>query len=162
MKKLVIFYSFSGNTRLIAETIATATDADLLELKPKKEIPSHGFMKYVAGGKAALTKASPELMPLDKNSNDYDVLFIGTPVWAWTYAPALRSFFAAHPIAGKKIALFCCHGGGKGGIFTTMKDAVPGNQILGEIDFRDPLKNNTAYHIETAKKWAEDMMKGYE
>ena len=40
MKKLVIFHSFEGNTRQIAETIANPVDADLLELKPKTEIPS--------------------------------------------------------------------------------------------------------------------------
>ncbi len=50
MKKLVIFYSFEGNTKLIAENIAQAIGADLLELKPKKKMKSKGFMKFVWGG----------------------------------------------------------------------------------------------------------------
>jgi len=158
MKKIVIFYSFEGNTKLIAENIAKTIDADLLELKPKKEIKSKGFMKYVWGGKAAMMKTKPELFPFDEDIQKYDVLFIGTPVWAWTYTPPLNSFFAAYPLLNKKIALFCCHGGGKGKIFDKMKESLKNNQILGEIDFQDPLKNNTDANIEKAKKWAENII----
>ncbi|MCK5289167.1 MAG: flavodoxin, partial [Candidatus Omnitrophica bacterium] len=86
MKKIVIFYSFEGNTKLIAESIAKTIGADLLELKPKSEMQSKGFMKYVWGGKAVMMKAKPELLPMDKDIKGYDILFIGTPVWAGTYA----------------------------------------------------------------------------
>jgi len=159
MKILIIFYSFSGNTKLIAENIAKTIGADFLELKQKKEIKSKGFMKYIWAGKAALMKTKPELFPLDKDIQKYDVLFIGTPVWAWTYSPPLNTLFSTCNISGKKIALFCCHGGGKGKIFDKMKEALKGNQILREIDFKDPLKNNTAVNIQKAKKWAEDIIK---
>ncbi|WP_028856257.1 flavodoxin family protein [Psychrilyobacter atlanticus] len=158
MKKIVIFYSFEGDTKMIAENIAQAIDADILELKPKQDLKSKGFMKYVWGGKAAITHKQPELLPLNKDINSYDILFIGTPVWAWTYAPALNTFFSAHLLLDKKIALFCCHGGGKGKIFDHMNDALKDNQILGEIDFQDPLKNNTDKNIEKAKKWAEKII----
>jgi len=159
MKILVIFYSFEGNTKLIAENIAETINADILELKPKKEIKSRGFMKYIWGGQKVLMKTKPELLPLDKNPEEYDVLFIGTPVWAWTYAPPLNTFFSTCLLSNKRIALFGCHGGGKGRIFDKMKAVLKGNQILGEIDFRDPSKMNTDTNIQRAKKWAEDIMK---
>ena len=158
MKKLVIYYSLEGNTRRIAETIARTIEADLLELKPKTEIPSSGFMKYFWGGKAAMMKTQPELCPMGKDVQNYDVIFIGTPVWAWTYAPPLNTFFTTHPFSQKKVALFCCHGGGKGKIFDKMKEVLTGNQILGEIDFRDPLKHDTDANIEKAKAWAEKVL----
>ncbi len=159
MKKLVLFYSFEGNTKRIAENIAKAIDADLLELKPKNEISSKGFMKYVWGGRAAMMKTQPELCPLDQDVQRYDLIFIGTPVWAWTFAPPLNTFFATHPLINKKVALFCCHGGGKGKVFEKMKAALTGNQILGEIDFRDPLKHDTDANIEKAKRWADRILK---
>ncbi|MFH2137374.1 MAG: flavodoxin [Candidatus Omnitrophota bacterium] len=159
MKKIVVFYSLEGNTRLIAENIAKTVNADILELKPKKEIPAKGFMKYVWGGRAAMMKTKPELLPLDKDIQNYEVIFIGTPVWAWTYAPPLNAFFTAHPIANKKIALFCCHGGGKGNIFDKLKQVLPGNQILGEIDFQDPSKRNTENNLKKAKDWAKNIVK---
>lgn len=154
MKKLVIFYSFEGNTRRIAETIAETVNADILELKPQKEAKTKGFMKYLWAGKEALMKAKPDLLPLEKNPGDYDVLFIGTPVWVLSYSPPLNTFFSTNPIQNKKIALFCCHGGGKGKIFDKMKKALNNNQILGEIDFVEPLKKNTDTCIEKAKEWA--------
>lgn len=45
MKKLVVFYSFEGNTKFLAEAIANEIKADILELKPKKEIKTKGFFK---------------------------------------------------------------------------------------------------------------------
>jgi flavodoxin len=158
MKKAVIFYSFEGNTKLMAETIAAAIGADLLELRPKKEIRSKGFMRYVWGGRAALMKIMPELLPFDKDVQGYDLIFIGTPVWAFTYAPPLRSFFAVHPLKDKKIAFFCCHGGGKGNIFGKVKTALKNCHILGEIDFKEPLRTNTAAHIAKARTWASDII----
>ena len=112
MKKLVVFYSLDGNTRLMAESVASATGADILELKPVKEITRNNFMKIFVGGKQAFTKAEPELLPFDLKPEDYDIIFFGTPVWAWTYSPALRTYFRDHKPVGKKVALFYCHGGG--------------------------------------------------
>ncbi len=158
MKKLVIYYSFEGNTKLIAENIAKAIESDILELKPKKEIESKGFIKYIWGGRQAALKIKPELFPFDKDPKEYDVLFIGTPVWAWTYTPALNTFFSSYSLSNKKIALFCCHGGGKGKIFDKMKKALKNNQILGEADFQYPLKKNTDINIQKAKEWAKKII----
>jgi len=54
---------------------------------------SKGFMKYFWGGRAVMRNIKPELLPLNKDIQEYDVLFIGTPVWAFSYAPALKFIF---------------------------------------------------------------------
>lgn len=154
MKKAVIFYSYEGNTKLMAESIAQEVEADLIELKPKDEKKSKGFMKYFWGGRAVMMNIKPELLPLNKDIQEYDVLFIGTPVWAFSYTPALKAFFSQNTFKDKKICLFCCHGGGKGGVFKNMKAVLAGNQILGEIDFKEPLKKETEKKIKKAKDWA--------
>ena len=159
MKKIVVFYSFDGNTRLIAENIAKTVDADILELRLKEEIRSKGFIKYFWGAWAAIKKRTPELFPIEKDLQNYDLLLIGTPMWVGTYAPALNTFFSTLSVSNKKIALFCCHGGGRGKIFEEMRKALEGNQILGEIDFRDPLKRNKEKNIQRAKEWAKEMTK---
>ena len=161
MKILIIFYSFDGHTKLIAEHIAKTISADILELKVKKEFKSKGFMRYFWAGKEVTMKTKPELLPFEKNIQDYDILFIGTPVWAWTYTPPLNTLFSTCQIVNKKIALFCCCGGNKGKIFDQMKKALKNNQILGEMDFSFPtlFKNNINANIQKAKKWAEDMIK---
>ena len=158
MKTLVTFYSLGGNTRLIAETIAKETGADILELRPEKEIPSKGFKKYLLGGRAVMTKEMPALKSFDKDPQGYDVVFIGTPVWAGSYSSPLNTFFGKTPLSGKKVALFCCHRGGRGWVFQNMRKALKDQHILGEIDFIDPLTRNSAANIEKAKKWARDIL----
>ncbi len=158
MKKLIIFYSFEGNTKLIAENIANEIDAEILEIKPKEEIKTKGFMKFLWGGRDVFMKKEPGLIPIKKNIQDFDVIFIGTPVWAWTYAPPMKTFFSQTQIENKKIALFCCHGGGPGKIFDKMKLAVEGNEILGEIAFLDPTKKNTEEKIIEVRNWAKEMI----
>ncbi|PAB60554.1 flavodoxin family protein [Anaeromicrobium sediminis] len=157
MKKLVVFYSFEGNTKYIAEGIAKEVGADLLELKPLEEPKKSGFMKYFWGGKQVMTKKIPELESIDKNPNDYDLIYMGTPVWAWSYAPAFRAFLSKVNIKNKNIALFCCHGGGKGKVFERFKEDLGENKYLGQIDFQDPLKNNKDKDLEEAKKWAKEI-----
>ncbi len=157
MKKLVVFYSLEGNTKLIAENIAAVTDADILELKPKKEIKAKGFMKYFWGGKQAVMKEKPDIFPLDKNPQQYDVLFIGTPVWAFNYSTPLNTFFSKVKLSGKKIALFCSCGGNKGNTFRNMRNALSGNEILGENEFVEPLRNKDDSAAQ-AKRWAKEII----
>ena len=158
MKKLIIFYSLDGNTKFISENIAEEIGADILELKPVKEISRNSFTKLFAGGKQAMMKAEPDLQPYDIKWQDYDVIFIGTPVWAWTFAPALRTFFKDHAIKNKKIGLFCCHGGGPGKIFEKMEEKLEGNEIVGKIMFKDPLKHDKENDAQIAKEWAKKLI----
>ncbi|SHK20373.1 Flavodoxin [Anaerobranca californiensis DSM 14826] len=151
VKTLVIYYSFEGNTKFIAETIAEKLGADLLELKPEKELNSKGFMKYIWGGSQVVMGKMPKLQPLDKNPLDYDLLIIGTPVWAWSYTPPLNTFFNNVKITGKKIALFSCHGGQNAKTFEKMEKALEGNEIIAKQDFFEPLRDK-----EENKKKAEN------
>ena len=149
-----MFYSFEGNTRFIVNAIAESINADILELKPKKELTTKGFMKYVWGGRQVLFKKRPDLMPFDKNPEDYDIVFIGTPVWAYTYAPTLRAFFSKIHLKNKKIALFCCHGGGMKKTLENMEELLSENNIVGKIDFLRPLDNDKEANRKKAINWA--------
>lgn len=153
---LVVFYSLEGNTRFIADNIASAAGADLLELKPEKEI-TKGFMKYFWGGKQVMMRETPRLQPLGKNPGEYDLLFIGTPVWSFTYSPPVNSFFSAAKPAGKKIAVFCSHSGGMRNTLNNMKGALSGNMIVGEADFLDPLMKKDEASAK-ARKWAKEIV----
>ena len=162
MKILVIYYSFEGNTKLIAENIAREIDADILEIKPIDEIKTKGFMKFFWGGKQAVMNEKPELQPFDKNPNDYELIFIGTPVWAWGPAPPMKTFFDKYKFENKKIALFCCHGGGKAKTLDKMKDALgKNNEFIGQIDFVEPLKKNTQKNVDIAVNWAKKISHEY-
>lgn len=158
MRTLVVYYSLGGNTRFIAQAAAGAVGADILELKPKKELNAKNFMKYFLGGRQVLKKEKPELLHFDIDPGDYDCLFIGTPVWAWTYAPALATFFAMTGLRGKKIALFCCSGGGKGNTLEKMKGQLAGNTFIGQIDFVEPLSGDKEQCALRASEWAKKIL----
>ncbi|MFZ2150902.1 MAG: flavodoxin [Candidatus Absconditicoccaceae bacterium] len=147
-KNLIIFYSLDGNTKFIAEYIAFQIGADLLQLQPIKGISNIGFMKYLRGGRQVLMKNKPELQSRDIDPNDYEKIFIGTPVRAYNYAPALRTFFDKVVLKNKKIALFCCHEGGKGKTLENMEEILKGNEIIGKIDFFAPLKKDKEEQVK--------------
>lgn len=141
MKILVIYYSLTGNAKLVAEIIAEKTGADLLGLKPEKELNSNSLLKHLWGGKQVITKEKPKLLPLAKNPKDYDLIFIGTPVWAFNFCPAVRSFLAENKITDKKIVIFCCHEGMMGKTFQNLKKELANNEIIGQLDLILPIKN---------------------
>jgi flavodoxin len=159
LKKLVIFYSLEGNTRFIAEGIKEITGADLLELKPIKNIDSGKFMKYIWGGRQVITGKKPALKSIDKNPDDYDLIFLGSPIWAGKYAPALGSFLDKTKISGKKVAFFFCHAGGGGNkAFKMLREELKDNEILSVMEFKDPLKNGKEEAKSQLKKWIEEII----
>lgn len=138
--QLIIFYSFEGNTRFIAQEIQKITSADILELKVKDDISSHGFFKYFWGGKQVIQKKTPELFEYDKNFDTYERIFIGSPVWVGTYAPAIRTFISENKITGKELVFFACFSGGESKTFENLGKDLRDNKILGSIGFKNPLK----------------------
>jgi len=154
MKKLVVYYSYEGNTELIAEHIAEAAGAELQQIVPRGEKQYRGVLKFAWGGKQILMREMPDLEPMERNPADYDIIFLGSPVWAASYPPALRSFFAHVNLRDKRIALFCCHGGGRGGYFRKVREQLEGNTIVGEEDFVEPLTRKTRECTARAEAWA--------
>lgn len=158
MKTLVIFYSLEGNTKYISEIVAKELQADLLEIKTKKEFPASGLKKYFLGGKSVVRKEQPELSNEKIDLISYDNIVLGTPIWAGTYASPFNTFLKQYPFTGKKVALFACHrSGGAEKSFQMFKEALEDNQFIGEIDFVDPLKKNSEENYKKAVQWANNL-----
>ncbi|XMB66065.1 NAD(P)H-dependent oxidoreductase [Mycoplasmatota bacterium zrk1] len=153
-KTLIIYYSFEGSTREIAESISRVLKADLMEVKPIEELKSKGFSKFIWGGYQVVTGKKPELNPLSKNLDDYDTVFIGTPIWAGTYAPPIKSLIEDY-IEGKKVAYFYCHEGGHKKAIEKAKQAIEKkNAFIGAKGFMNP-KKNLELSSEEANNWAK-------
>lgn len=157
-KVLVVYYSFEGSTKNLAQGVAQGVSGDILELKPKKELSRNSnLIKYFWGGKQVFFKQKPKLEPFEVDPKDYDIIFIGTPVWSWSFAPAIRSFFSSQKLLNKKVALFCAHEGGKGKVFDDMKSELQGNEFIGEKDFIRVFDNRDRAK-EEAKSWASKLL----
>jgi flavodoxin len=161
-KILVAFYSLTGNTKKLAQAVAVAGGGELMEIRTKNEIPNKGFIKYWVGGRQVMKKELPELAPFGKEPNDYDLIFVGTPVWAGDLVPAVRSFLAQAKLKGKRIALFCAHGGDNPGrAFIGLEKKLAGNDIVGKIDFKmDGIAAETeSDNLRKIAEWAKGVAK---
>lgn len=111
-KKLVLYYSFEGHTKKVAEIIASSINADIYEIKPKNEIKSKGFSKYLWGGSQVVMAKKPEIMDIQIDLDKYEKFFLGSPIWAWTFAPPIRTLLEDGYLKNKKISYFYTNGGG--------------------------------------------------
>ena len=90
MKSLVVYYSRSNITKKLAENIANKINADIEEVIPK--VNYQGKIGYVRGGKDAITEKIVELEALKYDPQDYDLVYIGAPVWASKAANPIISY----------------------------------------------------------------------
>ena len=157
MKTAVIYYSYQGNCALVAEAIKGEINAEVFEIKTVDTKKRKGFPLILWGVFQVMTKKKPELQPLSIDIGAFDVIILGTPVWAGAPAPAMVSFINKTEISGKKIALYCCHGGGKGDIFNKFKTLLPGNTFTGEIDFTNPAKEGRAAIKVQIGEWVKTL-----
>jgi flavodoxin len=154
MKILIVYFSLDGNSALVASELGKRLGADLLELKPADEKKRRGLAKYVWGGGQALFGKKPALKPYSVNPDNYDLIILGGPVWAGSHSPAVLAFLAETKPGGKKIGIFCCHGGGRGRAQKKLRALLEGNTIVGEADFRNPLRSERKSLESKIADWA--------
>jgi flavodoxin len=95
---------------------------------------------------------------LKKNPSDYDFIFIGTPVWASNYAPAVRTFIKTFNLEGKNIAIFCCHGDSKERALSLLASDIGKCKIAGKIDFQQPLDHGKDAAAKEVRQWAKNLV----
>lgn len=129
-KTLVVFFSYSGNTRRLAERIHTQSGGDLFELLPTAPYPQ-GYSAVVEQAKKELRKGIlPALEQLPEGIEAYAHIYVGSPNWFNTIAPPLASFLSAYAFPGIEIHPFCTHGGGgPGGIQGAVTKLCPRARI---------------------------------
>ena len=154
MKTAVVFYSLDGNCALVAEEIKTQMNADMIRLYTIDEKKRSTIGKMMWGGGMVFRHIKPPLKPYSFDASAYDLIILGVPVWAGSPAPPVITFLSEAGIKNKKIALFVCHGGGKGKSLVKFKALLEGNEIAGEADFLVPNKGG-----EKVKKQIADWVK---
>lgn len=144
MRTAIVYYSMSGNTEYVAGKIAENLKADIIRINPVKAYPSKGAKKFIWGGKSAVMGDTPKLLPYEFNAENYDRIIIGTPVWASTFAPPIKTFISENPDIGKKkIAVFTSFsGGGADKAILKMKKDLNIESFDSELILVDPKDNS--------------------
>lgn len=130
-KTLVIYYSQTGATQKVAEEIQAQLGADIDSLVC--DIPYDGtFQETIERCKKEMeTGETPTIKPLNINLENYDMIFLGYPVWFGTYAPPVAGFIKENALEGKKIVTFCTFGcGGLQSSTDSLKKALPNCEIV--------------------------------
>lgn len=111
MKSIIVYYSWTGNTEVVADAIRKFSGDDirrLEEAKPRKK--GIGFAKAAV---SALFGSKSKLKPMNFSLDSYDILYLGSPVWANHSAPAINSFISKADLSGKSVYLFLTQGDDK-------------------------------------------------
>jgi len=111
MKALVVYYSRTGNTRKVAGHIGEELEAPLEQVVDLNARP--GVWGFFRAGIHARSKRLTHLRRLQFHPADFDLVVVGTPVWAWTMTPAIRTYLTRHKgELPDRVAFFATAGGG--------------------------------------------------
>ncbi len=109
-KILVAYFSWGGNTRTVANQIATLTGGTLYEIQPATPYTTnYNELAYTVARNELDTDARPALKETDTDFSQYDYVFLGCPVW-WQTAPMIMSTFCeTYSFEGKTVIPFCTY-----------------------------------------------------
>jgi len=148
MKTLVIYYTRSGNSKFMAETIAAELGADIEEVIDLKN--RRGKLAFLPAGRDAMRGKETEIAQTKRNPTDYDLIIIGQPVWAGNPTPAIRTYMNKNALSGKKVALFFSDSSDQA--VEKTKALMPNSTFVGELALPAKALENKE---ETKKKIAE-------
>ncbi len=126
MRVLVVYYSRSGMTKKACEAIAAGLTAAGHEAVTEELIDKanrEGMMGWLGGGRDAMRKVATEIEPVQADVGAFDLVVIGTPVWAFTCAPAVRAFCEQFAGELERVAFVATMGGrGDTGAYEAMEE----------------------------------------
>lgn len=152
-KVLVAYYSWSGNTKSIAEKIHSQVGGDIFRIETAEAYPEdYNETAYGVAKKQHDENIHPELKD-NGNVSDYDIIFVGTPAWWYTMAPAVITFLEKNNFEGKTIIPFITHGGGgKYNIAEDMNKLAKGAKVFEPFVCYGKGNSNTEKEIENWMK----------
>ena len=109
MKILIVYYSRTGLTKKVGAKLAAALSADQEVITDKTE--RAGVIGYLRCGREAIKKEQPDIDPIKFDPAAYDLVIVGTPVWAAHMSSPIRSYLSEQKDKIKRIAFFATQGG---------------------------------------------------
>lgn len=141
-KTIFIYFSYSGDNDNFANILQRELNCDILKLQPEKKYTNSSIKILFQGGNEALRKKAPALIPYNFDSSKYSTIIFGTPVWAWTLSPVIRTFLQDNTISNKDIVLTCSHRGSPGHTIDNLIQLLPNNNIIFNQEIHAPIADN--------------------
>ncbi len=155
--KLVAYFSASGVTKEVAQNLAKAAKADIFEIEPKEPYTEADLNWMDKNSRSSVEMNDknfrPEIVEKDLDTDDYDTIFLGFPIW-WYVAPTIiNTFLETYDFSNKTIVLFATSGGsGFGGTVEYLKPSLPDSTTIveGELFNYNP-------SVEDLEEWVKDL-----
>ena len=154
-KSIVIYFSATGTTKALAETIAETAGADIFEIVPSEPYTSEDLNYNNDNCRANLEmndeSARPAIADSIENIDEYDTIFLGYPIWWGTMPRIINTFLDTYDLSGKTVMPFCTSGGS--GISTSVsaiRNAEPG------ADVKNGLRGSSSTTSNQIKEWLDN------
>ena len=153
-KKLVAYFSATGTTAKVANSLADAIDADLFEITPAVPYKTEDLNWRDEHSRSTIEMKNPasrpEIASKRDNMNDYDTIFLGFPIW-WYVAPMIiNTFLEQYDFTGKTIIPFATSGGSSmEKVNEKLMPSCPGAKLMNGRTF------NGNFTLKELEEWAE-------
>ena len=157
-RKLVAYFSASGVTAKLAETLSEAIGADLYAIEPEVPYTKADLNWMNQNSRSSVEMKDPASRPAiagkRDNMDEYDTIFVGFPIW-WYVAPTIiNTFLESYDFAGKTIIPFATSGGsGMGKTNEKLQPSCPGAKLMDGKVWKKNVK------ADELAAWAEDLSK---
>lgn len=154
-RALVVYFSATGNTRAVAQTIAALQGADLYEILPEEPYTQADLNYNDKTTRATAEQNDPDARPAisgrPEGLDGYDLIYLGYPIWWGDMPKILYTFLDTYDLSGKTIAPFCTSGGsGLSGTPGTIAELEPGAQLLEGLQVSDSAAGSAE---DAVKEW---------
>ena len=124
---LVAYYSLTGKTEKVAQAIANISGGELYQIQVDKAYPDNKKERRKVLEKEIEENDLPPLKPTTINPENYNIIFLGSPVWGNHISQPVKSFLAKYNLVGKNVIPFVTHsGGGRGQSFNDVASLCSG------------------------------------
>ena len=158
--KLLVYFSYTGHTKYIAEIIKQNINCDVIRLEPV--IPySNDYNKVVNDEQnQESSDIIPEIKDINIDLDLYDTIIIGTPVWWYRSAPVIRAFLKKYDLSNKIIIPYATNAGWLGKTFNEIKSLCSNSKVVNEFNIvfnSNYNKNELVTPIETIENWINNI-----
>ena len=158
--KIIVYFSYTGHTKMIEESIKKKLQCDILEIKPEKPYSRDYELVVSEEQNNSSSNKTPEIENINIDLSKYDEIIIGTPVWWYTIAPVIRTFLKQNDLSNKKIIPFATNAGWLGHTFQEIKDLCPNSNVENEMNIvftEDYRENQIVTEPDEIDKWMSNL-----
>lgn len=133
-RRIIIYHSYSGHTKMIANIIKKKLDCDVLELEPKYEFSSDYDEVVKEYQNNEKDKSTVVIKDININLDNYDEIIIGSPVWWYSITPVVREFLKENNLEGKTVIPFATNAGWLGRTFKEIEELCKNSSVTNEMN----------------------------